>query len=60
MRIAIAIFGLLTITGQLWLGQESAGSVRAGDDITRLVVIEEDRDSHDGNSSAPNTFDAGF
>jgi len=49
MRVAIAIFGLLTITGQLWLGQESAGSGHAGDDITRLVVMDE--------ADAPGTVD---
>src|SRR5215469_5090897 len=49
MRIAIAIFGLLTITGQLWPGHESAESGHAADDITRLVVMDE--------ADAPGTVD---
>jgi len=49
MRVAIAIFGLLTITGPLWPGQESVESGHAGDDITRLVVMDE--------ADAPRTVD---
>ena len=49
MRAAIAILGLLTITGQLWPGQESAESGHALEDTTRLIVLD--------TADAPGTVD---
>jgi hypothetical protein len=49
VRATIAIFGLLTIAGQLWLGRRSAESGHAQDDITRVVVMD--------TADAPGTVD---
>jgi hypothetical protein len=40
VRATIAIFGVLTIASQLWLGRRSAESGHAPDDTTRLVVMD--------------------
>lgn len=49
MRTAIAIFGLMTIAGQLWLSRWSAESGHAQDDITRVIVMD--------TADAPGTVD---
>lgn len=40
MRATIAIFGVLTIASQLWLGRRSVESGHAPDDTSRVVVMD--------------------